>query len=707
MKVRKKPHLLSPAGSYDALCAAVSAGADEVYFGAAAFNARAGAKNFSHDELASGIRLCRVCGVKTHLAVNTLLFDREINEALDLIYDAACLGADAFIVQDIGLASAVRREMPDVVLHASTQCACHNRAAAQMLYDAGFSRIVLARELSASEISDITADAPYETEIFVHGALCVSHSGQCLFSAAVGGRSGNRGMCAQPCRMAYTLTNGVEKKRCAEGFLLSLKDLSLARHIPALMDLGVAALKIEGRMKSPAYVYGTTKLLKTLLDEGRAATDDEIEALSDLFSREGFTDAYFTGHGVGTPQLYGVRTDAQKRATAQAEKETEIPSPKCEISAECSLRTGFPPVLTFTCGIKRVTVTGNAPLEAAQSAAADFESVAKNLIKLGDTPFSLPKTALRLTLDGSPFVPAGLLNALRRDACDALLHEMTKPIGVRRTKFGFVPPSNAYAPKTPSVRLYLAGFSDAKRKISGFSDFSEIESLVFPLECFRDEKISAETSAEASADSFADASALTARLGIPFGILFPRVLSNGETEGARKALLRAKALGAAYCEVSNLGHIDLVRACGLTPYGGIGLNLTNTLAAEYAAFDLSLPSIVLSPEMKFGALRDLAKADGVKYCLYARGRLPLMVLESCVVRARGGCKKTGSGVCGVLSDRMAKHFPVRAQQRFDRAFPCRNIIYNADMTDLLRKKVLYLSGIDVLCISAEDDGMPM
>ena len=196
-KIIERPALLSPAGSYDALCAAIDAGADEVYFGASMYNARAGAKNFSTEEFADAVKLCRAMNVKSNITVNTLAYDRELSDVCNLIYDAACLGADAFIIQDLGTASLVRSNIPNVVLHASTQCACHNRDGAQRLFDLGFSRIVLARELSREDIAHITDNAPYETEIFAHGAICVSHSGQCLFSSVVGGRSGNRGECAQ------------------------------------------------------------------------------------------------------------------------------------------------------------------------------------------------------------------------------------------------------------------------------------------------------------------------------------------------------------------------------------------------------------------------------------------------------------------------------------------------------------------------------
>ncbi len=302
------PELLAPAGSFESLEAAVSAGADAVYLGMTSFNARANAKNFGDSALRDAVSLAHGSSVKIYITLNTLIYDREFPEWLRTAEKAAELGADALIVADAGGASLLRRFIPEMPLHASTQMSVHNAEGGRRLVEAGFSRIVPAREMSREDIRYFVANTGAETEIFVHGALCVSCSGQCLFSSLVGGRSGNRGECAQPCRLPYTVGGKTS-------YPLSLRDLSLASRIPEILDLGVSSLKIEGRMKSPAYVSAAVSVFRRLLDERRAATPGETEYLSSVFSRDGFTDAYFTGER--TASMFGRRReDAGQTAPA-------------------------------------------------------------------------------------------------------------------------------------------------------------------------------------------------------------------------------------------------------------------------------------------------------------------------------------------------------------------------------------------------------
>lgn len=308
MKNKKLPELLSPAGSPDALSAAVKAGADAVYIGGRMLNARMNAKNFSDGSLKENIALCHSEGVKVYVTLNTAVYDRELSAAVeyaDFLYEA---GADALIVSDLGFASAVSGRYPGMGLHASTQASGHNADCAKALAALGFDRMVCARELSQKEIRSLCENSPIEIEQFIHGAMCVSQSGQCLASAVMGGRSGNRGVCAQPCRMKY---NGA--------FPLSLKDMCLAEHIPTLIDSGVASLKIEGRMKSPAYVYEVTRMYRELLDACRSADEPEIKRLSSVFSRGGFSDGYYTGN-MGR-EMNGVRSEEDISATRSLKTE--------------------------------------------------------------------------------------------------------------------------------------------------------------------------------------------------------------------------------------------------------------------------------------------------------------------------------------------------------------------------------------------------
>ncbi len=303
MNEKKLPELLAPAGSPAALRAALCAGADAVYLGAGSFNARVNAKNFTLEALPDAVAEAHEAGAKLYLTLNTLVYDREMRDWLATAEAAYLAGVDALIVADLGGAMALRRTFPDLPLHASTQMSGHNVAAARRLAALGFERMVLARELSAKNIAEFCKNSPIEAEVFVHGALCVCHSGQCLFSSIVGGRSGNRGECAQPCRLPYTTAQG-------KGYPLSLKDLTLAAHLPSIIDAGVASLKIEGRMKAPEYVATVTSVWRTLLDERRAANERELRYLADVFSRSGFTDAYYT-ESISRKML-GVRTDSDK-----------------------------------------------------------------------------------------------------------------------------------------------------------------------------------------------------------------------------------------------------------------------------------------------------------------------------------------------------------------------------------------------------------
>ncbi len=309
--------LLAPAGSPEALRAAIDAGADEVYLGGLRFNARAGAKNFTREQLVDAGRLCRDAHVRLLYALNTLFFDRELPDALaEADFLQREVRPDAYILQDLGLAKLLKEKYPDAVLHASTQLRVHSSAGGKLLRELGFSRVVLAREMAREEIASFVRDAGVDSEVFVHGALCVCESGGCLFSAMVGKRSGNRGECAQPCRLPY---------RGAEPYPLSLRDNCLAPVLEDLCSLGVTALKIEGRMKSPDYVYTVTSCYRRLLDEHRPPTDAELRTLRETFSRTGFTDGYYTrklGDG-----MFGVRREQDVRATHGQSPRPRVPAP--------------------------------------------------------------------------------------------------------------------------------------------------------------------------------------------------------------------------------------------------------------------------------------------------------------------------------------------------------------------------------------------
>ena len=398
------PELLAPAGDSEALYAAVAAGADAVYVGGKLFSARAYAKNFDLEELSRAAIYCHTRGVRLYVTVNTLIYDREADELIAYCKELARIGVDALIIADLGAIRRIRREVPSLALHASTQMSLHNTPGIAEAGKLGCERAVLARECSLADIRSAVENSPCEIEVFLHGALCVCHSGQCLFSSLVGGRSGNRGECAQPCRLPY---NG--------GYPLSLSDLSLAGHITELIDAGVSSLKIEGRMKSPAYVYGVTSIYRRLLDGRRNADRGEEEALAAIFSRGGFTDGYFTGHP--ERKMTGVRSEADKEATRAAQSDERFAPLRKRVRAEAIFRRGAPASLALTDGERRAEATGEIPDEA-RSAPLTAPALKERLSKTGNSFLSLAPEDIDLSLDEGLFMTPAAVNALRRAATE-------------------------------------------------------------------------------------------------------------------------------------------------------------------------------------------------------------------------------------------------------------------------------------------------
>ncbi len=603
-KSDKLPELLSPAGSIEALRAAIEGGADAIYIGGASFNARINAKNFTPDELREGAKLAHAYGAKLYVAVNTLIYDIEKQAFLKSAEEAYLCGADALIVADVGAARMIKERIP-IELHASTQFSGHNADAARLLADAGFSRMVCAREMSERDLRTFVENSPIESEVFVHGALCVCHSGQCLFSSVVGGRSGNRGECAQPCRLPYRTLNG------KNGYPLSLKDLSLARHIPKLIDMGIASLKIEGRMKSPEYVRDVTRIWRRLLDEGRGATDRDMTELSEIFSRGGFTDGYFTERI--DRKMLGVRSEGDKEASRQLERFNGI-TRKIPIDIKAKIKAGAPmSLMSETHGI---TVFGSEPMTAI-TAPLDEENVKRNLSKWGNTPFSVRD--ITVELDSGLMVPISALNALRRSLADALLSD----IGDKR-----------------SAEYIVRGAVDALPK----GKPSEMRSAVF----YRADSITDE------AKAYFDIIYLPLHEydGQTNGVMLPAVIYDSERANVEKLLNEAVIKGAKHVLVGNHGHLSLAKKSGLGVHGDLRLNVTNTVSAavcEEEGFD----DVILAPELTLPQMRDISGRSVV--CVY--GRLPLMVTEKCIGKEISDCDSCQNGKAELV-DRKGVHFPV-------------------------------------------------
>ena len=606
------PELLAPAGSPEALDAAIDARADAVYFGLSAFNARMNAKNFDDGLIEDTFKKCAAYGVKAYVTLNTLVLDREAEIFIRTAEKAWRLGASGIIIADLGLAAALKRYIPEIELHASTQLSGHNTEEAERLSSLGFSRMVLARETPLRDIRTFTENSPIEAEVFVHGALCVSHSGQCLFSSVVGGRSGNRGECAQPCRLPY----------CG-GYPLSLRDLCLAEHIPELIDAHVASLKIEGRMKSPEYVRAVTAVYRKLLDERRSATRDEMKYLSEIFSRGGFTDGYFTERING--KMLGVRSESDKKNTRELAPFPKI-TRKIPIEIAVRLSCGKPSEMTITDGGKAVTVKGDAP-EKAINAPLARENVLKSVSKFGGTPFEAVKADI--SIEGDVMLPVSKLNELRRKAADAFLGSCKREIA----DFEINIPSKSGTQR----QMRTARFTSAKQITEKAEKYFDIRFL--------------------PAENFAESAN---------GVIIPPVVFDHEKSGVKEFIARAAKIGAKYALVGNLGHISIATDAGLIPVGDHRLNIFNRLT-EAELEKTGLEANILSPELTPAQMRDIGgDSSAVVY-----GRIPLMLLEKCVIREVESCRECEKNGFVYLTDRKGVRFPVR------RTYDHRNIIYNS------------------------------
>ena len=618
----KLPELLCPAGSPEALDAAIEGGADAVYLGAAAFNARMYAKNFGGDDLRSAVLRAHSFGVKVYLTLNTLVTDRELPQFLQVAKEAYEAGVDALIVADLGGASAIHHAYPQIELHASTQMSGHNAQMGKLLADAGFSRMVVARETSLWDLKETVARSPIEIEAFVHGALCVSHSGQCLFSSLVGGRSGNRGECAQPCRLPYACGQ-------KQGYPLSLKDLSLATHIPELIESGVASLKIEGRMKAPEYVRDTARIFRRLLDERRAATPAEMRALADTFSRGGFTDGYFTRRI--DHSMLGVRSEEDK-SRSRTVKPFEGLTRRIPLEIEVEVKANAPAQMSLFDGIRRVSICGEIPMPAL-NAPLNRETVERSLTKLGGTVYSVG--SFSLSLDPGLMLPISKLNELRRAALAALMEEINPIRSLSPAT------STAPAPMGRRQKRLTARFYDASQIPPEAYEFFDL--LYLPL----DRHIE----------------------GIG-GVVVPPVVFEGDLDRIEELLKKAKSKGATHALVGNLGHLETVRRAGLIPVGDFRLNATNN--ASIAKLEaLGLEESLLSPELTLPQIRDLGGNTGV----IVYGRIPLMTLEKCVGKEVSSCEACARGKA-TLRDRRGVTFPVL------REWEHRSVVYNSHVTSM-------------------------
>ena len=617
--------ILAPVGSEEMLRAAVFSGADAVYLGFSGFNARTGAGNFDADSLQEAVRFCHARGVAVHVALNTTVYGTELPALEQAIRAVAASGADAVICQDLAVATLIGKIAPQLPRHGSTQMSVHTLQGALELKELGFTRVVLARELSLPEVEHITKHCGIETECFIHGALCMSVSGQCYMSAFLGGRSGNRGSCAGPCRLPFE-ANALPEGKPGRLHHLSLKDNSAIDKLDKLQALGVASAKIEGRLRTPEYVAAAVSACLA----GREGRAYDRDLLKNAFSRSGFTSGYLDGKIDGT--MFGVRSEADAELTKKT-----LPMLRELYRRECS-RVPVQMKLEIEEGGEKLTVTdadGNKAFAYGdaepQPARTDpTESLNRSLAKTGGTPFAAEK--ITVEMDGGPwFIPGSAVNELRREALDALLkkREVLRPWPTTEEHVAALPQRTL--PPRRTLRARFERWEQVpERALDG------VEYLILPI---------------AQADRVPREWRAKTLLELPrvmFGVL--------EQDTARRIAATQDAGFAGY-EVSNIAHLRLCR--GLPMTGGFGLNITNNVAAQFYA-EQGLSSLLILPEVKDSDIASIAPTRNGKPVptgVMIYGHMPLMLTRACPLQNIHDCAHCDK--TGVLTDRKAKKFPVR------------------------------------------------
>ena len=617
--------ILAPVGSEEMLRAAVFSGADAVYLGFSGFNARTGAGNFDADSLQEAVRFCHARGVAVHVALNTTVYGTELSALEQAIRAVAASGADAVICQDLAVATLIGKIAPQLPRHGSTQMSVHTLQGALELKELGFTRVVLARELSLPEVEHITKHCGIETECFIHGALCMSVSGQCYMSAFLGGRSGNRGSCAGPCRLPFE-ANALPEGKPGRLHHLSLKDNSAIDKLDKLQALGVASAKIEGRLRTPEYVAAAVSACLA----GREGRAYDRDLLKNAFSRSGFTSGYLDGKIDGT--MFGVRSEADAELTKKT-----LPTLR-ELYRRERSRVPVQMKLEIEEGGEKLTVTdadGNKAFAYGdaepQPARTDpTESLNRSLAKTGGTPFTAEK--ITVEMDGGPwFIPGSAVNELRREALDALLkkREVLRPWPTTEEHVAALPQRTL--PPRRTLRARFERWEQVpERALDG------VEYLILPIA--QADRVPREWRAKTLLE-------------------LPRVMFGALEQDTARRIAATQDAGFAGYEVSNIAHLRLCR--GLSMTGGFGLNITNNVAAQFYA-EQGLSSLLILPEVKDSDIASIAPTRNGKPVptgVMVYGHMPLMLTRACPLQNIHDCAHCDK--TGVLTDRKAKKFPVR------------------------------------------------
>ena len=622
-----KIEILAPVGNEEMLRAAVFSGADAVYLGFSGFNARTSANNFNADTLKDAVAFCHARGVAVHVALNTTVYGGELPALEQAIRAVAASGADAVICQDLAVATLIGKIAPQLPRHGSTQMSVHSLQGALELKELGFTRVVLARELSMPEVEHITKHCGIETECFVHGALCMCVSGQCYMSAFLGGRSGNRGSCAGPCRLPFE-ANALPEGKPGRLHHLSLKDNSVIDKLDKLQALGVASAKIEGRLRTPEYVAAAVSACLA----GREGRAYDRDLLKNAFSRSGFTSGYLDGKIDGT--MFGVRSEADAEQTKKT-----LPMLR-ELYRRERSRVPVKMKLEIEEGGEKLTVTdadgskafayGDAEPQPART--DPTESLHRSLAKTGGTPFAVEDQDIAVEMDGGLwFVPGSAVNELRREALDALLkkREVLRPWPTTEEHVPALPLRTL--PPHRTLRARFESWEQVpERALDG------IEYLILPIA--QADRVPREWRAKTLLE-------------------LPRVMFGRLEEDTARRIAATQDAGFAGYEVSNIAHLRLCR--GLPMSGSFGLNITNQLAAQFYA-DNGLGSMLILPEVKDSDISTIAPTHNgrpVPTGVLVYGHMPLMITRACPLQNIHDCAHCDK--TGVLTDRKAKKFPVR------------------------------------------------
>lgn len=609
--------LLAPAGNAAALHAAVQSGADAVYLGGPKFNARRSADNFSLEDIRTYSDYCHLYGVDVHVALNTLIKETELDALKEYAYELNDAGVDALIIQDIGAAEIIKKAIPDMTLHGSTQMTVTSLEGVKYLEDMGFSRVVLARELSEREIEHICKNAKAEIEVFVHGAICMCYSGQCLMSSILGGRSGNRGRCAQPCRLPYELTE--KGKTAGSGYILSPKDMALINELQRLKDIGVASLKIEGRLKRAEYVSAVVGIYRKYLDNTHPVSKNDMQELKNAFSRTGFTDGYFKGELGKNMMSHKNPSNAKVNEFSEAAlKRADINSNirKIPVNIIGTLKENLPVEITmYTSGaehfgdVKYGFASGTIKSEKAINKPIDKNRVTMQLLKLGDTPFEAED--ISVSIDDGITIPIKEINAVRRQAAQNLMNEIKyREIG-RKNEFEF----EGISRNKPQIKLTaeVLTIEQARAAVKG-----GIELIYAPKRLAEDVKKLSEdiTVVTKTSEIFRE----------------EKITTDG-------VLVSSPAAVRHY-------HDKEI-------YGDFRLNIFNSFSAQHYK---NLKSITLSPELNLNEIRALSENTEAALEIIGYGRIPLMLMKNCPVKAMGKCQQKKR--IYKLRDRKNEEFPI-------------------------------------------------